>query len=179
MYHHAKYFKILRCIHIVYTRFVWISEWIPIISLCKNTWLVFITETESFYCAVRIEYLNVTEIGVSLQSFKDGGNVIISNSFFWFALFSKYFIYPYCMWVYKGLTLSWRSADCFTYIWRHSPYRAVNTLHLGYKNQSIYGVSVTSRCLFSDKYKTHKYSASRAYNCWMLNLLVHHVTSRF
>ena len=32
-----------------------------------------------------------------------------------------------------------------------SPYRAVNTFHLGYKNQSVYAVSGTSRCLFSDK----------------------------
>ena len=30
-------------------------------------------------------------------------------------------------------------------------------IHLGYKNQSVYAVSGTSRCLFSDKYKTHKY----------------------
>ena len=29
---------------------------------------------------------------------------------------------------------------------------------LGYKNQSVYAVSGASRCLFSDKYKTHKYS---------------------
>jgi hypothetical protein len=33
--------------------------------------------------------------------------------------------------------------------------RAVNTFQLGYKNQSVYGVSGTSRCLFSDKYKIH------------------------
>jgi hypothetical protein len=28
------------------------------------------------------------------------------------------------------------------------PYRAVNTFHLGYKNQSVYAVSGTSRCFF-------------------------------
>ena len=33
-------------------------------------------------------------------------------------------------------------------------YRAVNTFHLGYKKESVYAVSGTSRCLFSDKRKT-------------------------
>ena len=58
------------------------------------------------------------------------------------------------------------------------PYRAVNTFHLGYKNQSVYAVSGTSRCLFSDKYKTNKYSVSTMYNSVVLKLLVHHVASR-
>ena len=48
-------------------------------------------------------------------------------------------------------------------------YRTVNTFHLGYKNQPVYGVSGTSCCLFSDKYETHKYRVGRVYNCWMLN----------
>jgi hypothetical protein len=73
-------------------------------------------------------------------------------------------------------TFERRSVDCF--IERPSPYRAVNTFYLGYKNQSVHDVSGTSRCLFSDKYKTHEYSVGRAYSCWVFNLLVHHITSR-
>jgi hypothetical protein len=41
--------------------------------------------------------------------------------------------------------------DCF--IERTSQYRAVNTFYLGYKNQSVYAVSGTRRCLFSHKSK--------------------------
>ena len=31
----------------------------------------------------------------------------------------------------------------------------------------------TSRCLFSDKYKSNKYNVGRMYNFQVLNLLVH------
>jgi hypothetical protein len=37
------------------------------------------------------------------------------------------------------------------------PYRVVNTLRLGYKNQSINAVYRNNRCLFSDPHKTQKY----------------------
>jgi hypothetical protein len=36
-------------------------------------------------------------------------------------------------------------------------YRAVNTLRVGYKNQSVTVVQWNNRCLFSDPHKTHKY----------------------
>ena len=39
-----------------------------------------------------------------------------------------------------------------------SPYRAVNTIRLGYKNQSVNVVNENNRCLFSDPHKTHKYT---------------------
>jgi len=39
-----------------------------------------------------------------------------------------------------------------------SPYRAVNTLRLGYRNQSVNAVYGNNRCLFSDPHKTHKYT---------------------
>jgi hypothetical protein len=47
--------------------FVWISEQTAIISLYSINWLVFITETECVYCAVRTEYLNVIQVDFSLQ----------------------------------------------------------------------------------------------------------------
>ena len=59
-----------------------------------------------------------------------------------------------------------------------SLYRAVDTFHLGYKNQSVYAVSGTSSCLFSDKYKTHKYSVWQNVQLLNVKLLVLHVTGR-
>jgi hypothetical protein len=46
-------FYILRSAHTVYLCFVWIWEQTAIISLYSIDWLVFITETECVYCAVR------------------------------------------------------------------------------------------------------------------------------
>ena len=40
----------------------------------------------------------------------------------------------------------------------YSPYRAVNTRRLGYKNQPVIVVWGNNRCLFSDPHKTHKYT---------------------
>jgi hypothetical protein len=42
--------------------FVWISEQTAIISLYSINWLVFITETECVYCAVRAGSLNTFQI---------------------------------------------------------------------------------------------------------------------
>jgi hypothetical protein len=50
--------------------FVWISEQTAIISLYNINWLVFITETECVYCAVRTGYLNVIQVNFSLQIVK-------------------------------------------------------------------------------------------------------------
>jgi len=44
-----------------------------------------------------------------------------------------------------------------------SSYHAINTFHLGYKNQAVYVMFGTSRCLLQDKYQTHKYSVGRTY----------------
>jgi hypothetical protein len=66
--------------------------------------------------------------------------------------------------VIKYLTYLFKD-EAQTALFKGSAYRAVNTFHLGYKNQSVYAISGTSRCLFSDKYKTHKYSVGRAYSC--------------
>jgi hypothetical protein len=58
--------------------FVWIAEQTVIISLYSVSWLVFITETECVYCAVRTGYFNVSLIlivkwfGVCLFSHRTG-----------------------------------------------------------------------------------------------------------
>ena len=56
------------CPNSVFMCFVWISEQTAIISLYSINWLVFITETDSVYCAVRTGYLNVIQVNVSLQT---------------------------------------------------------------------------------------------------------------
>jgi len=47
--------------------FVWIWEQTAIISLYNINWLVFITETECVYCAVRTEYLSVNQFKFRFQ----------------------------------------------------------------------------------------------------------------
>jgi hypothetical protein len=37
-------------------------------------------------------------------------------------------------------------------------YRTVNTLRLGYKDQSVNAVQWNNHCLFLDPHKTHKYT---------------------
>ena len=49
------------CPHSVFMCFVWIWKQTAIISLCGIDWLVFITETESVYCAVRLESLAIIQ----------------------------------------------------------------------------------------------------------------------
>jgi len=55
------------CPHCVYMCSAWITEQTAIISLYSINWLIFITETECIYCAVRIESLNTTEARVRFQ----------------------------------------------------------------------------------------------------------------
>ena len=47
------------CPHSVFMCFVWISEQTAIISLYSISWLVCITETQCFYCAVRTDCLYI------------------------------------------------------------------------------------------------------------------------
>jgi hypothetical protein len=50
------------CPHSVFICFVWIWEQTAIISPYSINWLVFITETECVYCAVRAEFLNIIRV---------------------------------------------------------------------------------------------------------------------
>ena len=55
-----------------------------------------------------------------------------------------------------------------------SPYLAVNTLRLGYKNQSVNVVYGNNRCLLCDPHKTH---TLRGQNVELLNKLVVHIVT--
>jgi len=50
------------CQRRVFICFVWISEETAIISLYNINWLVFITETECVYCAVRTGFLYIIQV---------------------------------------------------------------------------------------------------------------------
>ena len=56
------------CPHSVFMCFVWIWEQTAIISLHNLNWLVFITETECVYCAVRAGPLYIIDVNSSVQA---------------------------------------------------------------------------------------------------------------
>ena len=61
--------------HAVFMCFVWISEQTAFISLYNINWLVFVTETDSVYCAVRTEYWYTlqTNRNITRQCLGSGG----------------------------------------------------------------------------------------------------------
>ena len=58
------------CPHSVFVCFVWISEQTAIIYLYSINWLVFITERECVYCAVRTGSLLIIQVNICLQRAK-------------------------------------------------------------------------------------------------------------
>jgi hypothetical protein len=58
------------CPHSVFMCFVWIWKQTAVISLYSINWLVFITETECVYCAVRAKSLNTVQVVVFTGVFK-------------------------------------------------------------------------------------------------------------
>jgi hypothetical protein len=56
------------CPYSVFMCFVWISEQTAIISLYSINWLVFVTETECVYCAVRTGSLNIIQVNLRSRS---------------------------------------------------------------------------------------------------------------
>jgi hypothetical protein len=59
--------------------FVWISEQTAIISLHSINRLVFVTETECVYCAVRTESLTIILFNLSLQMLICALNILVSE----------------------------------------------------------------------------------------------------
>ena len=56
------------CSHSVFMCFVWIWEQTSIIPLYSVDWLVFVTETECVYCAVRTECLHIIHLSLCFTS---------------------------------------------------------------------------------------------------------------
>jgi len=52
----------------VFMCFVWISEQTAVISLYNINWLVFITESECVYCAVRTGSLNIIQVNIRVST---------------------------------------------------------------------------------------------------------------
>jgi len=61
-YHQVQFSNILHADYIAYMCFVWLSERTVIFALYIINWLVFVTEVESVYCAVRAEPLYKTNM---------------------------------------------------------------------------------------------------------------------
>ena len=69
------------CPHSVFMCFVWIWEQAAIISLYNINWLVFITETECVYCAVRTETPSISPANVkSLQGHWTANHVYLQHN---------------------------------------------------------------------------------------------------
>ena len=60
------------CPHSLFMCFVWIWEQTAIISLYSINWLVFITETECVYCAVRTGSLYIIQVKLNLLMLSHG-----------------------------------------------------------------------------------------------------------
>jgi len=88
------------CQHSVLMCSIWISEQTAIISLYNINWLVFITEMECVYCAVRIGYLNIILVSfrllvllwVQLQTVQLTANCGICTNVYHFAA-----VFAYCL----------------------------------------------------------------------------------
>ena len=68
------------CPHSVFMCFVWIWEQTAIISLYSINWLVFITETECVYCAVRTGSSYIIQINVILWIVKEKGTSALEST---------------------------------------------------------------------------------------------------
>ena len=88
------------CPHSVFMCFVWIWEQTAIISLYSINWLVFITETECVYCAVRTGYLLLRSLVAGLQRQKPGFDsrpvrvTFMLDKVIFGQVFSQYFGFP-------------------------------------------------------------------------------------
>jgi hypothetical protein len=99
------------CPHGVLTCFVWVSEQTAIVSLHSINWLVFTTEAECVYCAVRTESLKVIQDKLSL-SHKGPGSIPSQSmwdlwwtKWHWDRFFSQYSRSPLSVSFHQGSKL--------------------------------------------------------------------------
>ena len=69
------------CPHIVFVCFVWIWGQTAIISLYSINWLVFITDVDCVYCAVRTVILNTIQFVISLFEDPTMAQTVIRHPF--------------------------------------------------------------------------------------------------
>jgi hypothetical protein len=74
------------CPHSVFMCFVWIWEQTAIISLHSIHWLVFITEMECVYCAVRAECVNIIELISKGGLWLPNQHLVLQKLLIWYSI---------------------------------------------------------------------------------------------
>ena len=145
------------CPHCIFVCFVWIWEQTRIISLYNINWLVFITETECVYCAVRTECLTLSHVNLNRRSTFRPSSIFVCFVWIWeqTAIISLYNINwlafitkTECLlrgtgWVFKynsGLNKILRSAHtavfmCFVWIWEQTAIISLYNIDWFFYNQ--------------------------------------------
>jgi len=92
----------------VFMCFVWISEQTAIISLYNINWLVFVTQTEIVYCAVRTVYFCTIQFNLAVGMLNEAHCCLCAN----LPLFKSHV--PLLLHKHSSLYISWSTSLFFT-----------------------------------------------------------------